>query len=112
MYLLGDGVFKDVDKAVSLLTKSAEQDNLSAMIKLADLYGKGSEVSLDYKQSFYWYNKALEFKSTTAIFHVGLYYYHGYGVAKDTQKGIDLIREAKEKGYKRAENFFKLNNLQ
>ena len=102
---------EDINKAVDLLTKSANQNNLTSMIKLADLYGKGSEISQNYNKSFYWYNKALAFKSTAATFHVGLYYYHGYGVPKDEEKGIELIRQAKEKGYQRAANFFILNNI-
>jgi len=110
MYLTADGVTKDINKAILLLTKSAEQNNLSAMIKLADLYGKGKETSLDYEKSFYWYNRALEFNSTAAIFHVGLYYYHGYGVPKDIKKGIEFIKKASDKGYKRAASFLKLLN--
>ena len=112
MYLNADGVEEDINKAVDLLTKSANQNNLSSMIKLADLYEKGKVVSQDYAKAFYWYNKAVEFDSAQAIFQVGLYYYHGYGVKKDEEKGINYIRQAKEKGYKRAENFFKLNNIQ
>ena len=111
MYLSADSVPKDIEKAIVLFTKAAEQNNLASMIRLADLYGKGNETSLNYEKSFYWYEKAAVLNSTSAIYHLGLYYYHGYGVPKDVDKGIKYIREAKDKGYKRAENFFKLNNI-
>jgi TPR repeat protein len=54
MYMLADGVEENIPKAIELLTKSAEQDNLSAIIKLADIYGKGNIVTQDYTKSFYW----------------------------------------------------------
>jgi TPR repeat protein len=110
--MLADGVEENIPKAIELLTKSAEQDNLSAIIKLADIYGKGNIVTQDYTKSFYWYERAAKLDSTMAIYHVGLYYYHGYGVKQDEEKGISYIRQAKVLGYKRAENFFKLNNIQ
>ena len=42
---------------------------------------------------------------------IGLYYYHGYGVLKDENKGIRLIRKTKQRGYIRAESFFTTNNI-
>ena len=70
MYLNADGVEEDINKAVDLLTKSANQNNLSSMIKLADLYEKGKVVSQDYSKAFYWYNKALDFDSLKQFFRL------------------------------------------
>ena len=111
MYLKGDGVGMDIDLAVKLFQKAGEQGNLASMLKLAEMYGNGNIISQDYKEAFYWYEKALNtHNNTTALFHVGLYYYKGYGVPIDEEKGLKYIKEAKDKGYKRAENFFKLIN--
>ncbi len=111
MYLKGDGVDVDVDIAVKLLRKSAEQGNLASMLQLGEMFGNGNIVTQDYKEAFYWYDKALKMHdNVTALFHVGLYYYKGYGVPVDEEKGLSLLTQAKDKGYKRAENFFKLNN--
>jgi len=109
MYLKGDGVDVDIDIAVKLLRKSAEQGNLASMLQLGEMFGNGNIVTQDYKEAFYWYDKALKMHdNVTALFHVGLYYYKGYGVPVDEEKGLSLLTQAKDKGYKRAENFFKL----
>ena len=87
--------------------KLAKKGKATYQYNLGVIYDKQK----DTQKSFYWYEKAAQLNSTSAIYHVGLYYYHGYGVQKDVDKGIKYIREAKDKGYKRAENFFKLNNI-
>ena len=111
MYLKGDIVNVDIDLAVKLFKKAGENGNLASMLQLGEMYGNGNVISQDYKEALYWYEKALKMhNNTTALFHVGLYYFNGYGVAKDEEKGLKYLEEAKSKGYKRAENFFKINN--
>lgn len=53
MYLLGNGVPKDVSKAIRLLMSSANQENQYAQYILGKLYLQGKEVGQDQEAAEY-----------------------------------------------------------
>ena len=54
MCLLGDGVPKDIERAVRLLSNSANQGNQYAQYVLGKLYLQGKEVGQDQDAAQYW----------------------------------------------------------
>lgn len=60
MCLLGDGVPRNVGKAVRLLTVSAEQGNQYAQYVLGKLYLQGKEVKQDQETAEYWLTRSAD----------------------------------------------------
>jgi TPR repeat protein len=58
-YLLGQGVPRSCDKAVSLLTEAAEKGNVRASNQIASMYSIGSCVSRDRVQAYRWLGASL-----------------------------------------------------
>ena len=58
MCLLGDGVPKDIERAVQLLSDSANQGNQYAQYVLGKLYLQGKEVGQDQNAAEYWLTRS------------------------------------------------------
>ena len=58
LYLTGDGVPKDVNRAVKLLEASAEQGNPHAEYLLGKLYLQGEAVERDVGRAEHWFSQA------------------------------------------------------
>lgn len=57
-YLTGEGVDKDISKAILWFEKTAEYGLQGAMITLGMLYEDGKEIKKNIEKSQYWYDKA------------------------------------------------------
>ena len=60
LYLTGEGVIKDTDKAIEYLTDAAEQDNPQAQYILGKLYLLGNEVARDSETAAHWFMAAAD----------------------------------------------------
>jgi len=60
LYLLGEEVPKDVQKAIGYLTASAESGNQYAQYTLGKLYLMGQEVSQNREMAWYWFTKSAD----------------------------------------------------
>lgn len=60
LYLTGEGIPKDVAKAVEYLTDAAEQDDPQAQYILGKLYLLGSEVTQDRETATQWFTAAAD----------------------------------------------------
>jgi hypothetical protein len=58
MYLLGNGVEKDEQKAAEWLLKAANQGHVEAQMIVAALFDRGLGVKNDVKMATHWYEKA------------------------------------------------------
>jgi hypothetical protein len=58
MYYHGEGVSKDLEKALHWFHVAAEQDDADAQYNLGLMYGKGEAVKKDHRQSVQWFQKA------------------------------------------------------
>lgn len=58
MYLLGNGMEKNDEKAAEWLLKAAKQGYLEAQVIIAAMYDSGLGVKNDVKQATGWYEKA------------------------------------------------------
>ena len=97
-YDRGDGVPKDLTKAVYWYRKAAEQGYASAQNSLAVCYEFGKGVSKDLQQAFYWYRKAAEQGYATAQRNLADCYKNGEGVSKDFQQAVYWYRKAAQNG--------------
>lgn len=79
-YEKGNGVIKDMNKAVQWYQKSAAQGHAPAQCILGKCYENGNGVEQDYRKAFEWYTKAAEQGHAPAQFYLGLCYENGNGV--------------------------------
>ena len=110
-YRLGDGVEKDMVKAVAWFRRAAEHveqnhtpspHGVLAMVMLGACYEDGEGVKKDAGEAVKWYRKAAEFEylkeSAAAMVMLGMCYENGKGVEKDAGKAVKLYWKAAEKG--------------
>ena len=88
-YLIGDGVEKDLQKAVAWLTKSAEQEYDFAQFNLALCYLDGEGVEQDLKQAAKLFAKAAEQGHKWSQANLGICYEYGDGVRKNDKKAVE-----------------------
>jgi hypothetical protein len=103
LYFQGEGGYpKDPVKAAEWFRPAAEKGSVSAAEMLGRMYQDGIGVSKDDRQAFYWWNLAYTLEGTyghpDSQAQVGIMYLHGSGVTKDVEKGLDLCRQAAERG--------------
>jgi uncharacterized protein len=58
MYYHGEGVAKDIDKALHWFQMAAEQDDADAQYNLGLMHGKGEGTKKDHSRSIEWFKKA------------------------------------------------------
>lgn len=98
LYLLGNGVPRDPDRALQLFNSAATQNNLSAFRSLAKVYTKGVGVPPDPTAAFKWWRKAAEQDDPTSQFRVGLAYLDGVGVEQDSAQGVAWLEKSANAG--------------
>lgn len=57
-YMSGEGVDKDINKAIDWFIKAAEYNIAGPMYALGMLFEDGNEVEQDLKKAQYWFDKA------------------------------------------------------
>lgn len=99
-YLRGDGVPRNIEKAIELYNDCAQNGKLSfAMNELGSLYKKGREVPKDLNKAFYWYSKSVEQGDPIGMFYLGTMYKAGEGVIQDFSKAFEYFMMSAEKGF-------------
>ncbi len=71
MYLLGNGVEKDEQKAAEWMLKAANQGHIEAEVIVAAMYDRGLGVKNDVKMATQWYEKAAAQGNTTSMAILG-----------------------------------------
>lgn len=87
----------------SLLEKEVKRNNPDAMFVWAGLIALGLDYSLTEEQAFELLNKARKQNHKNSIIELGLAYYSGSLVKKDSLKAIDYLTEAVKLGSTEAE---------
>jgi TPR repeat protein len=99
-YQTGEGVARDVLKAIGWYRGPAEKGNAKAQFLLGTIYFNGAEgVRQNYAEALRWYRPSAEQKMPAAQFSLGVHYERGLGVAKDEAQAIVYYRLAAEQGY-------------
>ena len=97
-------------KAFEYIESLAQKGYVEQQVFLAHMYFCGKEAGYpcnkNYEKSFYWYNEAAKRGSRKAICALAYAYIYGYGVDKDAEKGVEIIRELAEFGYAEAQAIY------
>jgi len=102
-YFKGDGLPRNLEKAVYWYTKSAEQKHAEAQCHLADSYFLGEGVQKDFEKANFWYTKAAKQGSVNAQYCIGANYFLGVGVPLDRKKAFYWFKKAAEQGNESAQ---------
>lgn len=97
-YYNGNGVTKDLAKAVEWYRKAAEQGESDAQYSLGYCYYHGEGVTQDYAKAVEWYRKAADQGNSAAMNSIGYSYEVGEGLPQDMAKAVEWYRKAAEKG--------------
>jgi len=98
LYLKGEGVPRDPDRAYSLFLKSAEKGLASAQFNLGLCYLDGVGVPKSDKQAFLWFLKAARQDHQMSQYNVGLFLFNGQGVSKNYELGESWLLKADGNG--------------
>ena len=110
LYSEGKGCEKDIDKALSFYEEAALGNHTDSMIETALIYyAKGSEDESNYKNAYYYFNKALFSDSPLPDYYLGLMNENGFYVQKDLTKAKEYYLLAGYKGLN--DSFTHLGNI-
>jgi hypothetical protein len=98
LYLNGEGVTRDYNRARRLFETGAEGGDSHAMAELGNLYFS----TKDFDTARAWYEKAAAQHNANGLAGLGLIYAYGYGVSPDTGKGLELLGQAAALGGRKA----------
>ena len=102
MFLKGNGVAQDWNKAFQLYQQCLDKNTRDAFRNLGFCYENGYGVTQDINKAIEYYKRAIEEGDRGAMKHLGICYMNGNGVEKDEKRGIELLKQASEKGSKQA----------
>ena len=103
IFLNGDGVEKDIPKAIEWLKQAAVEENEFAEYALGRIYLKGAEVEKNIFAAEKYLLKSAGHGNKYAAYLLGKEYLRGENFPKDVQKVIDYLKRAAEKGLDFAE---------
>lgn len=103
MLLNGDGVEKDIVKAVEWLKQAALEENEFAEYALGRLFLKGEEVEKDIFAAEEYLLKSASRGNKYAAYLLGKEYLSGENFGKDTGKAVEYLELAAEKDFEPAE---------
>ncbi len=84
--------------AFNELKSLARQGDVSAQVKLGDMYDTGRGVRQDHKEAFKWYLAAAEQGYAAGYTAMGVMYDGGYGVSQDYERAVYCYRFAAKQG--------------
>lgn len=106
LYMTGNGVQQDREKAKQLLFYAASQGDGFAMSKLGDICTDGIDGAPDFRQGIHWYQKAVEHQDVNAMIILGVRYLRGIGVGEDLYRAQVLFRMAAERNHPEGINYY------
>jgi len=104
LYLRGDGVSKNLTKAIDYLTSSAKSGITQAQTTLGNLFRFGIGTEKDLGSALKWYGLAAEANYAPAQFALGNLYRSGIGVPKNLETAMQWYVLAAEDGLKEAQH--------
>ena len=84
--------------SIDSLHTSAENDDASAQLRLAQVYQAGDAIEQDLAAACHWYERAAGHGHPEAILRLGECYEHGNGVEKDLHEALRWYRLALAEG--------------
>lgn len=103
LFLSGDGVEKDIPKAIEWLKQAAAEENEFAEYALGRLYLKGEAVEKDAITAEKYLLKSASRGNKNAAYLLGKEYLSGENFGKDAMKAVEYLELAAEKDFEPAE---------
>ena len=103
MFLNGDGVEKDIPKAIEWLKQAALEENEFAEYSLGRLYLKGEAVEKNIVAAEEYLLKAASRGNKYAAYLLGKEYLRGDNFGKDVETAVEYLKLAAAKGFEFAE---------
>ena len=101
-YQRGEGVPKDIQKAIYWYPKAINQENPKAMRNLGLLYKNGKEVPQDYQKALELFLRSAQLGNDGAMNTLAIMYEDGLGVARDLDEAVKWYQKAADKGNTKA----------
>ena len=102
-FYYGDGVNKDLKKAVELFTTAANQGHSQAQHNLGYCYQIGEGVEKNIEKAAGWYTVAANQGLPSAQYNLAYCYEEGEGVEKNLKKAVEWYTAAANQGYSDAQ---------
>ena len=102
MYIAGEGVKRDVSRALKWYAKAAEHGNTDAMRRIGELYDGGQLVGQDISKGIQWYQKAALSGDVISMLSLAMMYERGRNVDKDLNKAREWYQKAVNAGSEEA----------
>lgn len=109
-YQMGTVTPKNPEQAFYWYKKAADLYNRYACLQVANALYKGEGTPKDISAAFKYYQMAAN-EYAEAMYAVGVMYYFGEGIAKDSKLAIEWLKRSAGNGYKPAVDFLKENGL-
>jgi TPR repeat protein len=104
LYKNGDGVEKDLEKAVYWFDQAVKNGNEVAQYNLGQCYRLGIGVEKDETKAFQLYNESAKQDYLDGKFQLGNCYNKGIGTDINKEKAFKTFEEVAERGHKIAQN--------
>jgi TPR repeat protein len=98
LHLSGQGVEKDINRAIEWFRLAAAQGNRFAQNKLGEQYKIGEGVERDYAQAYKWFKLSADQAFASAQSNLGQLYQFGLGVTADEGEAIKWFKLAADQG--------------
>ena len=98
LYLNGEGVPQDYEKAFKWLHAAGKQGMAAAQTWLGEMYYNGKGVSQDYDEAAKWFHKGAKQGDIAAQTWLGEMYHSGKGVSQDYDEAARLFRKGAKQG--------------
>lgn len=102
-YFNGDGIEKNIQKAIEWYRKAAEQGHADAQNRLGVRYDRGEGIEENTTIAAAWFRKAAEQGHAKAQFNLGWAYYTGRGVSEDDTQAVYWFSQAANQGHIKAQ---------
>lgn len=98
LHMSGQGVEKDINRAIEWFRLAAAQGNSFAQNKLGEQYKIGEGVERDYAQALKWFQLSAAQGYASAQSNLGQLYQFGLGVTADEDEAIKWFKLAADQG--------------
>ena len=93
LYLFGEGVDQDTEKAMSLIRDAADKGNRYGELWMGLCYKNAYGVETDYDEAFRWFKSSAQKGNVSAMGMLGEAYKYGQGTEENMAKAIDYYEQ-------------------